>query len=85
MALKKEGNLGQVELMIRLLSQKAMEGYDKETPVTLNKEEYEYLQQMLSDFKNVLANLLMWENSLKDDQYGGLISVIEEIKKKDLY
>lgn len=84
--LKKEGNLGQVQLMQRLLDQKHMETYDKEDKsIVLNPEEYKELEQMLRDFKYVLSNLMMYENSLKNDQYGGLVSVIKDIKEKDLY
>lgn len=82
MALEKVGNLGQVQLMQRFLAERAME---QEGKLILNKEEVKELDQMLSDFQYVLSNLMMWENTLKNDQYGGLTKVIEDIKAKDLY
>jgi hypothetical protein len=85
MPLEKVGNLGQVELMRRLLALKSVSSNGNPTSVTISKEEYIELEHILSDFQYVLSNLMMWENSLKNDQYGGLIKVIEDIKKKDLY
>ena len=86
MSLEKVGNLGQVKLMQKLISQKTMSAYDREDKlITLSEEEYKELEQILSDFQYVLSNLMMWENSLKNDQYGGLLRVIDDIKKKDLY
>lgn len=86
MALEKVGNLGQVELMSRLLNQKYSKAYDsEEKEIKLDMQEYKELESLLNDFKYVLSNLVMWEYSLKDDQYGGLVDVIKDIKEKDLY
>lgn len=86
MALEKVGNLGQVQLMQRLVNKKVMDAYDSEDgSITLGKEEAKELEQLLNDFHYVLSNLCMWENALNNDQYGGLVSVIKNIKEKDLY
>lgn len=86
MTLEKVGNLGQVQLMHRLISKKSMDAYDTEDrSITLSEEEAKYLEQLLSDFQYVLSNLFLNENSLRTDQFGGLVKVIEDIRAKDLY
>ncbi|GAB6253517.1 hypothetical protein BCSAG_48350 [Bacillus cereus] len=86
MALEKVGNLGQVQLMQRLINQKVMGVYDKEDKsIILSEEEHKELEQMLRDFHHILANLFLHENRLRSDQYGGIVMVLDEVKKKDLY
>lgn len=86
MALEKLGNLGQVALMQRLLGQKQSKAMDNESDsLEISLEEYAELESLLEDYRYIMSNLVMYENSLKNDQYAGLVSVIEHIRKKDLH
>ncbi|WP_144472997.1 hypothetical protein [Bacillus pumilus] len=86
MALEKVGNLGQVQLMQRLVSQKSMKAsVNQDKSIVLSEKEHKELESLLHDFQYVLSNLMTSENALKKDGYGGLVSVIEDVKKKDLY
>lgn len=86
MALEKLGNLGQVALMQRLLGRKQSKAIDNESgSLEISLEEYAELESLLEDYRFIMSNLVMYENSLKDDGYKGLVSVIEHIRKKDLH
>jgi len=84
MALEKVGNLGQIELMSRLVNQKMMHAFDNNGEITFSADEAKELDQIVKDFQYVVSNLKMWKNGLESDGYGGLIDVIKTIEKKDL-
>lgn len=83
MALEKVGNLGQIALLERLLAEKHMISHAKEEPITLSEDELEEVLQALRDFQYAVSNLYLNENPLRNDQFGGLVRVIEDLRKKD--
>lgn len=86
MALEKLGNLGQVALMQRLLSKKQSKAEDEgKESFEITFDEYKELESLLNDYRHIMSNLVMYENSLKNDQYKGLVEVINSIREKDLH
>lgn len=75
------GNLGEIRQLQNKLALKRV----KLSSVELNDEELNKIDEMLSDFDTVLRNLSLNKNALKDYQFGGLLSVLEDMKKKNYW
>lgn len=75
------GNLGEIRQLQNKLALKRV----KISSVELNDEELNKIDEMLSDFDTVLRNLSLNKNALKDYQFGGLLSVLEDMKKKNYW
>ncbi|KYD05310.1 hypothetical protein [Bacillus atrophaeus] len=73
------GNLGEIRQLQNKLALKRV----KLSSVELNDEELNKIDEMLSDFDTVLRNLSLNKNALRDYQFGGLLSVLEDMKKKN--
>lgn len=83
MTIEKLGNLGQNALLQIQLAKKRMESFSKKQIITISESELKKIEDTLKDFDYVLSNLYLYENTLKNDQYGGLLRVIKDMKEKD--
>ncbi|GIN66998.1 hypothetical protein FKN04_12645 [Bacillus glycinifermentans] len=80
---EKLGNLGEIETLQRLLAIKRTDCYVNQKPITLTEEEFNRVEKVLEDFSYVLRNLYMYENTLRNDDFGALVDIIKEMKEKD--
>lgn len=78
MEFKKAGNLGKLDLLFRHLYLKQMNSEDG--GLSLSEEEVNEVIQQLGAFKHVLSNMYLYENSLKNDQYGALVSILKDLE-----
>ena len=70
-----EGNLGRADLLNRHMSKKYF--FDDSN---ISKEELEEISYQLGKFNYLLSNLFLYQNSLKNDGYGALSSILEELE-----
>lgn len=77
------GNLGKIAKMQNKIGMLRMHNYGKATPLSITSEELAEIEQTIGDFEYVLRNMNMYENQLKADQYGALVTIIAEMKEKD--
>lgn len=70
-----QGNLGRVDLLTRHLSKKYFSDDS-----SISKEELEEITYQLDKFNYLLSNLFLYQNTLKDDNYGALSSILEELE-----
>lgn len=80
MKLEKTGNLGRVDLGIRMLDQKYAESYMNGTEIILSKEECKELEYQLKQFNYLLSNAFFSENLLADAKINGLLEVVRELE-----
>lgn len=79
----KIGNLSKIQSMQNTLGLKVMSSQMNNEEAILTKSEVAEIKQVLRDFDYVLHNLYLYENALRRDKYGALVSVSEEMKEKD--
>jgi hypothetical protein len=79
MKFEQKGNLGKTDLLIGHLAIKQM--YSEDGSIQLSKEEVEEIQEQLDRFRNLMANLNLHSNSLANNGFNALVSVVEEIEE----
>lgn len=76
MEFEKAGNLGKLDLLKRHLYLGQMRSEDG--GLALSKEEVDEVLEQLSKFSHILSNLYLYQNSLENDQYRALVSILKE-------
>jgi hypothetical protein len=79
MEFKQAGNLGKTDLLIRYLTLKQMQS--KDGSIHISEEELEEINDQLDRFRHLMANLNLYANSLANNDYKALVSVITELEK----
>ena len=81
MQFEQKGNLGRVDLLMRHLtlnySDKVIHKEDDDT-VDITKEELFEIMYQLQQFNYLLSNSYLNKNSLQNNAYTGLVSVLDE-------
>ncbi|UUV46113.1 hypothetical protein [Bacillus phage vB_BanS-Thrax1] len=78
MEFEKAGNLGKLDLLHRHLYLKQMRSEDNS--VALSEEEVNEVIQQLGAFRHLLSNMFLYQNSLENDKYGALVSILKEFE-----
>jgi len=78
MEFEKAGNLGKLDLLHRHLLLKQMRSEDD--CVALSKEETDEVIKQLGEFRYVLTNLFLYQNSLENDQYRALVNIMKDLE-----
>ena len=72
-------NSGRIDILEITLLRKQMDMLDKENDyVEIKREELQEIITQLREFRSILANMFLHENSLKDGGYEGLIKIAKE-------
>lgn len=79
MKFEQAGNMGKTELLILHIFQKQL-GNDHGF-VILSKEEIKEVEEQLKKFMHLMSNLFLHSNSLAKDQYGGLVTILNELEE----
>lgn len=79
MEFRQQGNLGKTDLLIRHLSLKQMRSEDDS--IDLSREEIEEIQDQLDKLRHLMANLNLYSNSLENDGYRALVSVVHDLEQ----
>lgn len=81
MKFEQKGNLGRVDLLIRHLTLQHSDSVfnkDIEDKLELSKEELYEIMYQLQQFNYLLSNVYLNQNSLEQQGYSGLVSILKE-------
>jgi hypothetical protein len=79
MEFKQEGNLGKTDLLLRHIMLK--ENRSDDGSILFSKEEIKEIIDQLEKFRHLMSNVNLYANSLMNDQYRGLVGVINELEE----
>lgn len=80
--MNEKSNLNRLDELQRVIEKKKFDAHMDGDSVTISKDELSEIEQALNEFQYVSRNLHLNENVLKDNQFGGLVQVIKDIKSR---